>query len=88
MRWFNMSETSKTEKKAKKGPQNFEATLEKLEQIVEDLEGGELGLDKSIKKFEDGIKMYQECRALLKDAEKKVSLLTKNLKEEDYQEDA
>ncbi len=32
--------------------------------------------------------MYQECRDLLKDAEKKISILTKNLKEEDYQEEA
>lgn len=67
---------------------NFEQTLEKLETIVKELEGGELGLDKSIKKFEDGLKMYQECRDLLKDAEKKISILTQNLKEEDYQEEA
>ena len=82
-----MKETSKV-KTEKKTAKNFEGTLEKLEKIVEDLEGGELGLDKSIKKFEDGLKMYQECRDLLKDAEKKVSILTKNLKEEDYQEEA
>lgn len=66
---------------------NFEATLDKLESIVKDLEGGELGLDGSIKKFEDGLKMYQECRELLKDAEKKITILTKNLKEEEYPEE-
>lgn len=66
---------------------NFEAALDKLESIVKELEGGELGLDSSIKKFEDGLKMYQDCREHLKDAEKKISILTKNLKEEEYQEE-
>ena len=66
---------------------NFEQTLDKLENIVKELESGELGLDGSIKKFEDGLKMYQECRELLKDAEKKISILTQNLKEEDYSEE-
>ncbi|MCO4755898.1 MAG: exodeoxyribonuclease VII small subunit [Bacteriovoracaceae bacterium] len=67
---------------------NFEATLEKLETIVKELEGGELGLDGSIKKFENGLKLYQDCRELLKDAEKKITILTENLKEEQYQEEA
>lgn len=66
---------------------NFEQTLDKLENIVKELESGELGLDGSLKKFEDGLKMYQECRELLKDAEKKISILTQNLKEEDYSEE-
>ncbi|MEX0799461.1 MAG: exodeoxyribonuclease VII small subunit [Bacteriovoracaceae bacterium] len=66
---------------------NFEATLNKLEEVVAELESGDLGLDGSIKKFEDGLKMYQECRELLKNAEKKIQILTKNLKEEDYKEE-
>ncbi|MBG60068.1 MAG: exodeoxyribonuclease VII small subunit [Halobacteriovoraceae bacterium] len=65
----------------------FETALEKLESIVEELEGGELGLDDSIKKFENGIKLYQDCRGLLKDAEKKISILTDTLKEEQYEEE-
>lgn len=66
---------------------NFEQTLENLEDIVKELEGGELGLDASIKKFESGLKMYEECRGLLKDAEKKIAILTKNLQEQDYEEE-
>lgn len=65
---------------------NFEATLDKLEQIVGELEKGDLSLDKSIKKFESGIEMYNDCKEFLTDAENKIKILTDSLKEEEYQE--
>lgn len=65
---------------------NFEGSLQKLEDVVSALEGGELSLDESIKKFEEGIKLYKGCKDLLGDAEKKISTLTDSLKEEPYQE--
>lgn len=65
---------------------NFEGTLEKLEKIVSELEGGEISLDQSIKKFEKGIDLYNECRDFLSDAEQKIKVLTDSLKEEEYQE--
>lgn len=65
---------------------NFEATLDKLEQIVGELEKGDLSLDKSIKKFESGIEMYNDCKEFLTDAENKIKILTESLKEEEYQE--
>ena len=65
---------------------NFEGTLEKLEKIVSELEGGEVSLDQSIKKFEKGIDLYNECRDFLSDAEQKIKVLTDSLKEEEYQE--
>lgn len=64
--------------------ESFETSLEKLEKLVDELESGELGLDKSLKKFETGLELYKKCRESLKSAEKKISILTESLKEEDY----
>jgi len=65
---------------------DFEASLTKLENIVEELESGEASLDTNIKNFEQGIKLYKECRVFLENAEKKIQVLTDSLKEEDYKE--
>ncbi len=73
-----MGSTTKTE--------NFEETLEKLEKVVGSLEKGELPLGKSIEMFEEGIKMYSECKDFLVDAEKKIKVLTESLEEEEYEE--
>lgn len=67
----------------KKSDINFEKSLEKLEQIVESLESGELSLDKSLKQFEDGMVLYKDCKKILDKAEKKIAQLTNDLKEED-----
>jgi exodeoxyribonuclease VII small subunit len=56
----------------------FEKDLERLESIVEALEQGELSLDDSIKKFEEGIELYKRCEKALSAAEKKIESLTKN----------
>lgn len=56
----------------------FEKDLEKLEKIVEALEEGELSLDDSLKKFEEGIKLGRRCEKALSAAEKKIEVLMKN----------
>ena len=56
----------------------FEQSMKQLERIVEELEDGELPLEKAIKKFEEGIKLTQFCSAKLDETEKKVSVLLKN----------
>ena len=53
---------------------NLEKSLADLEALVEELESGDLPLDKAMKKFEEGIKLTRGCQAALKDAEQKVSL--------------
>ncbi len=53
----------------------FEASLAKLESLVEQMESGDLSLDDSLKIFEQGIKLTRECQQALADAEQKVSLL-------------
>jgi exodeoxyribonuclease VII small subunit len=54
---------------------NFEDSLEKLEQIARELEDGELTLESSLKKFEEGIKLADFCSTKLDDAQAKVNLL-------------
>ena len=54
---------------------NFEEQIEKLESIVKELEKGDLNLDDSVSKFEEGIKISKECNEILETAEKKISIL-------------
>lgn len=56
----------------------FEKDLEKLEKIVEELEEGELPLDASLKRFEEGITLAKRCEKALTDAEKRIEVLTRN----------
>ncbi len=55
----------------------FEDAIEKLEKIVAELEEGGLPLEKSLQKFEEGIKLSRFCSKKLKEAERKIELLTK-----------
>lgn len=57
----------------KKG--NFEENIEQLEKIANELEKGELNLDESVAKFEEGMKLSKECTKILEEAEKKISIL-------------
>jgi exodeoxyribonuclease VII small subunit len=59
-------------------PVNLEKALTDLEALVEELESGDLPLDKAMRKFEDGIKLTRHCQAALKDAEQKVDILLKS----------
>ena len=56
----------------------FEKAMDRLEQIVDELEKGELDIDKSLKIFEEGIKMSRVCSKKLNEAEKKIEKLTRN----------
>ena len=57
---------------------NLEKSLAELEALVEELESGDLPLDKAMKKFEEGIKLTRGCQAALKEAEQKVEILLKS----------
>ena len=54
---------------------NLEKSLAELEELVEELESGDLPLEKAMKKFEDGIKLTRGCQTALKEAEQKVEIL-------------
>ena len=66
---------------------NFETKMIDLEKIVTELEKGNLSLEDSLNKFEEGMKISKDCSKLLEDAEKRITIiLEKNgeLKEEDF----
>ncbi len=56
----------------------FEDALKKLEKIVEELEKGDLPLEDSLAKYEEGIKLSRICQKKLETAKKKVELLVKS----------
>lgn len=60
---------------AKKQSPNFEASLEKLEGIVNALEAGELTLEESLSTFEEGVKLTRLCQSALQEAEQRVTIL-------------
>jgi len=56
---------------------DFEAALAELEQIVERLEQGELSLEESLRQFERGIELTRNCQKALRQAEQKISILSR-----------
>ena len=67
---------------------NFEEMMKDLEQIAKDLESGELNLDESVKKYEQGMEKSKSCSKILEDAEKRITIIIKesngNVTEENF----
>ena len=61
-----------------KDNQNFEDMMQELEKIAKDLESGDLSLEASVQKFEEGMELSKECSKILENAEKKISILIKD----------
>jgi exodeoxyribonuclease VII small subunit len=64
-------------KKQQSPPKSFEEALGELEQILSDIEGGEVGLEESLVKYERGNFLIGHCRGVLNRAEKQIELLSK-----------
>ena len=56
---------------------SFEDKMKRLEEIATQLEKGDLDLDASVTKFEEGMKISKECNEMLEKAEKKITMLIK-----------
>ena len=56
----------------------FENAMESLENIVQELESGDLALEKAMQRFEEGVKLSKLCSTKLDETEKKITLLTAN----------
>lgn len=54
----------------------FEEALQRLESVVKDLECTDTGLDKSLERYEEGVRLLTRCRTILDEAERKIRLLT------------
>ena len=55
---------------------SFEQALTELQHIVDDLEAGQIGLDESMQRFEQGIALLRNCYGTLEKAEQKIEILT------------
>lgn len=69
---------AKQMKKHDEQPKSFEASLEALEAIVHELEGGDLPLEKSLELFEDGIRLSRQCQERLNQAERRIEVLLRD----------
>lgn len=58
--------------------QTFEKAMNKLEQIVQQLESTDLPLEKAIKKFEEGVQLSKFCSQKLDETEKRITILLKD----------
>jgi len=78
-------------RKAQPPPKSFEDALRELEQIVAQIESGQVGLEDSLVKYERGNYLIQHCRGVLSAAEQQIELLSKatdgSLKSEPLDED-
>ena len=54
---------------------NFETKMQELEKVVTLLEKGDMTLDESLAKFEEGMSLSKECNKMLENAEKKITIL-------------
>jgi len=60
------------------GELDFEAALEELETLVDQMEAGDMTLEASLAAFERGVKLTRHCQSALQNAELKVKKLTEN----------
>lgn len=65
-----MAKSEKSEK--------FEVSLQKLEDLVQKLESGDLSLEDSMKAFEEGMALVKSCEGRLTEAQKRVEILMKD----------
>ena len=86
-----MARGTKKDETADQQP-GFESALERLEEIVEKMEGGDLPLEEAMALFEEGVKLGQSCQKRLDEAERRITLLIEKadgaLEEEDFDPDA
>ncbi len=54
---------------------NFEDAMKELEEIANKLEKNDLDLDKSVEVFEEGMKLSKKCSEILENAEKRITIL-------------
>ena len=57
----------------------FDQALERLEKIVEEMEGEELPLETSLKKYEEGVRLAQLCLKKLEETEQKIEIMTRTV---------
>ena len=69
---------------ARKNKESFESHLGRLEEIVDELESGELELEAALHRYEEGVKRLKSCYELLATAEQQVRKLVGDSAEEPF----
>lgn len=57
---------------------NFEAAMDRLEAIVEEMESGKMMLEELIVRYEEGMKLVKVCQERLSSAEQRIEIITRN----------
>jgi exodeoxyribonuclease VII small subunit len=65
-------------KKPQTPPKSFEDALAELERILAEIEGGQVGLEETLAKYERGAFLIGHCRSALSAAEKQIEILSKS----------
>ncbi len=68
----------KTPAQERKPELNFEAAMDRLEAIVEQMESGKMMLEELITRYEEGMKLVKICQERLADAEQRIEIITRN----------
>ena len=68
---------AKQQQQTQTPPKTFEAAVEELEKILAHIEGGELGLEETLVKYERGNFLIRHCREVLNAAEKQIEVISK-----------
>ena len=63
-------------KKTTEGPIDFEGALSRLEEVVQEMEGDQLGLAESLERYEEGVKLLKQCQQQLEKAERRIEVLS------------
>ncbi len=71
--------TSKQSTKNTPASQNFEETLQSLEQLVDRMEQGELTLEETLQQFEQGVALTKQCQSMLEDIEQRIHTLSNSI---------
>ena len=59
-------------------PLNFESAMQRLEEIVEEMESGKMPLEDLIVRYEEGMKLVKVCQERLASAEQRIEIITRN----------
>jgi exodeoxyribonuclease VII small subunit len=78
LRWAAFSRKSVALMKKTEKTNTFEASLTALEQVVRELERGDVPLEESLRLFEQGVKLSRECQERLGQAERRIEILLRD----------
>src|SRR6266567_3055937 len=68
----------KNKPEASVAPLNFESAMDRLEEIVEQMESGKMHLEDLIVRYEEGMKLVKICQERLASAEQRIEIITRN----------